>query len=165
MSEGAQSREHIKQNLAAEVLRSTGRVQLLAFGYSMLPSLWPGDKLTIETRPFEQVRRGDVVLYTRLGRLFIHRVLRAGENQIVTRGDAMPSADVPLGRGELMGVVTAIRQADGSCRPVPSAHRGRRLIGLALAHSGTLRSLALRWHTAQTSVPEVPAASGQVSMG
>ena len=165
MPEGAQFREHIKQNLAAEVLRNTGHVQLIAFGYSMLPSLWPGDKLTIEMRPFDQVRRGDVVLYARLGRLFIHRVLRVEENQIVTRGDAMPSADVPLVRGELMGVVTAIRPAEGSSRPVPSAHHWRRLMGLALAHSGRLRSLALPWHAARTSAAECPVATEQGSVG
>jgi hypothetical protein len=165
MFEGAQFREHIKQNLAAEVLRGTGRVQLIAFGYSMLPGLWPGDKLTIETRPFEQVRCGDVVLYSRLGRLFIHRVLRVEENQIVTRGDAMLSADVPLGRGELMGVVTTIRRPDGSIRPIPAASRWRRLTGLALAHSGRLRSLALRWHTAHTGAAEVPVPTQQGSAG
>ena len=165
MSEGAQFREHTKQNLAAEVLRSTGRVQLIAFGYSMLPSLWPGDKLTIEARPFDQVRCGDIVLYTRLRRLFIHRVLRVEEGQILTRGDAMPSADVPLRCGELMGVVTAIRQADGSSRPVPAGSPWRRLMGLALAHSGKMRSLALRWHATRTSAAELPVAREQGSIG
>jgi hypothetical protein len=165
MCEGAQSREHIKQKLAADVLRTTGRVQLVAFGYSMLPSLWPGDQLTIETRPFEQIRRGDVVLYARLGRLFIHRVLQVEENRMVTRGDAMPSTDVPVGRGELMGIVTAARQADGSSRPVPAGSGWRRLMGLALAHSAKLRSLTLQWHATCNSTTEVPLVREQGSVG
>jgi len=156
MCEGTQSREHIKQNLAADVLRRTGCVRLTAFGYSMLPSVWPGDQLTIESRAFENVQSEDVVVYARSGRLFIHRALQVEANRIVTRGDAMPTADAPVQPEELMGIVTAIRQADGSNRPVPVSSRWRRLIGLALAYSGKLRSLALRWHAVRTTrIPAV----------
>lgn len=146
MPEGAQFREHIKQNLAADVLRTTGQLQLAAFGYSMLPSLWPGDLLTIEARAFEQIRVGDVVLFARLGRFFIHRVMRIQERHLTTRGDAMPSKDVPVSADELMGVVTRVQQTDGRSVAIPGVSPGRRVIGLALAYSGRLRTLVLRWH-------------------
>ena len=164
MCEGARSREHIKQNLVADVLRRTGRVQLIAFGYSMLPSVWPGDQLTIETRAFDEVQREDVVVYARSRRLFIHRALWVAENRIVTRGDAMPSADAPVQPEELMGIVTAIRQVDGNNKPVPVSSCARRLIGLALTYSGRLRSLALRWRVARmTKVPAVTQQGSGVS--
>lgn len=159
MPEGAQLREHIKQNLAVEVLRKTGQVQLAAFGYSMLPSLWPGDHLTIEARAFERISVGDVVLFVRSDRLFIHRVVRVEKEQIVTRGDAVPSQDTPVSPGELLGVVASVRRTDGQSVPVAPRSRLRRLVGLSLAYSVRLRSLALRWHAyhhGHTEVPAVP---------
>jgi len=146
MPEGAQFREHIKQNLAADVLRSTGQVQLAAFGYSMLPSLWPGDRLTIQVRAFQQIHVGDVVLFARLNRLFIHRVLQILPDHLVTRGDAMPSKDSPVSADELMGVVTKVQRANGRSIAIAGCSPLRRVTGLALAYSGKLRSLALRWH-------------------
>jgi len=146
MPEGAQFREHIKQNLAADVLRSTGQVQLAAFGYSMLPSLWPGDRLTIQVRAFQQIHVGDVVLFARLNRLFIHRVLQILPDHLVTRGDAMPSKDSPVSADELMGVVTKVQRANGRSIAIAGCSPLRWVTGLALAYSGKLRSLALRWH-------------------
>ena len=149
MVEGGQSRESIQQNLAEEVLRRAGQVRLAVLGYSMLPSLWPGDQLTIEARGGHQVRCEDIVAFRRDGRLFIHRALRILQTsplRILTRGDAMPAADSPVLPEELLGVVTAVCGADGCTVPVPGSSRARRVMGLALAYSGRLRSLALRWH-------------------
>ena len=148
MAASAQSREHIQQNLAEQALRRAGCVRLAALGYSMLPSLWPGEQLTIEVRTLDQIRCGDIVAFRRLGRLFIHRAIQVEPSplRVVTRGDAMPAADVPVLGEELLGVVTAICGADGRPLPVPRGSRARRLAGLALAYSGKLRSLALRWH-------------------
>src|SRR5437773_2244681 len=48
-------REAIKCDLASQVLRSTGELRLRALGLSMLPSLWPGDILSIQSCTFEDV--------------------------------------------------------------------------------------------------------------
>jgi len=158
MPEGAQFREHIKQNLAADVLRNIGQVQLAAFGYSMLPSLWPGDHLTVEVRGLEQVRVGEIVLFARSGRLFIHRAVRIQADHLVTRGDAMPSTDAPVLADELMGVVTRVQRANGRSVAIAGCSPLRRGIGLALAYSGKLRSLALRWHASRHGGPsDIPA--------
>lgn len=42
----------------------------------MLPTLWSGDRLTIRQRSIEQMMPGDVVLFAREGRSFIHRMRR-----------------------------------------------------------------------------------------
>lgn len=76
MPESVQSRDQFKQSLAAEVLWTTGSLRLAAFGYSMLPTLWPGDLLTIQAQSFDQIQAADVVLFARVERFFIHRVLR-----------------------------------------------------------------------------------------
>lgn len=167
MAASAQSRQHILQNLAEEVLRRTGRVRLAALGYSMLPSLWPGEQLTIEARGMGQVRCGDVVAFRRSGRLFIHRVIQIETSPpgVLTRGDSMPAADAPLSAEELLGVVTALWGTDGRALPVPRISGLRRLAGLALAYSGKLRSLALRWHAwRRGAAPEAGVTAEQGSL-
>ena len=71
-----ESREQLKHNLAAEVLRTAGNFKLAAFEYNMLPTLWPGELLTIQAQSLDQVQPSEVVLFSREGRFFIHRVVR-----------------------------------------------------------------------------------------
>lgn len=143
------ARDQHKRSLAAELLRTTGTVRLSALGYSMLPTLWPGDLLTIEAKSFDQVQVGDVVLFAREDRFFIHRILRKddleGRKYLVTRGDAMPDADAPVSPGELLGKVVCTEYGDQQFL-VPACTGLRRRVGVLLAHSARLRSLALRCH-------------------
>lgn len=126
----------------------------------MLPTLYPGDILTIRRETLSAIEPGDVVLYTRDGRFFIHRNLRAvqmgSETALVTRGDSMPNADEPVMASELLGKVVSIGDGDEGS-PVPSCTVWRRGAGLALAYSGKLRSLALRRRKprANASAPEL----------
>ncbi len=57
----------------------------------------------------------------------------------------MPEADAPVLPEELLGKVVATEFSAGRVA-VPACSRLRRQIGLMLAHSDRLRSLALRWH-------------------
>lgn len=145
----AQSRDQHKRSLVAEVLRTAGTLRLSSRGHSMLPTLWPGDLLAIDAQSFTQVQVGDVVLYTRDERFYIHRVLRKNETaagtSLLTRGDAMPEADAPIQPNELLGKVVSVERA-GQTVPVTDCSPLRRRVGLMLAHSDRLRSLALRWH-------------------
>jgi signal peptidase I len=166
MFEDHQTRGQSRNNLAVEVLQKTGALRLSAFGYSMLPTLYPGDILTIKRETLSAIQPGDVVLYARDGRFFIHRNLRSvqrdSETVLVTRGDAMPHADEPVIASELLGKVVGIGDG-GEVKAVPSCTVGRRAVGLVLAYSGRLRSLALRRHKrrANESAPEL--VSGEVS--
>jgi hypothetical protein len=161
MQPDAHARELHKQTLAAEVLRTTGTVRLAALGYSMLPTLWPGDLLTIEAKSFDQVQVGDVVLFAREDRFFIHRILckkdLEGRTYLVARGDAMPEADMPVYPGELLGKAISV-EYDDETFAIPACSGLRRQVGLLLAHSDRLRSLALRCHdwrerTRRTNLP------------
>jgi hypothetical protein len=115
----------------------------------MLPSLWPGDVLAIEGESIDRVQVGDVVLYARADRFYIHRILRKDAkgtgNRLITRGDSMLEADDPVLPEEFLGKVIA-RESGAGKVAVPVCSRLRRQIGVMLAHSGRLRSLALRWH-------------------
>lgn len=90
----------------------------------MLPSVWPGDLLTIESVAYDEVVLGDIVLVLRNQRPFIHRLIqkRITENCIswITRGDAMPHNDPPIAASELLGRVTGISRGNRSF--VPGRH-------------------------------------------
>src|SRR5260370_30032760 len=63
--------------LVADVLRRSGRlrVRLQVHGESMLPALWPGDVVEIESCPPEEVWPGEIVLAQRDAPLFLPRPL------------------------------------------------------------------------------------------
>ncbi len=105
----------VKCDLAGEVLRSFGSLRFAATGWSMLPTIWPGDTLIVERVTSERVSVGDVVLVGRDGRLCAHRVVSQSENsgnpRWITRGDAMPGPDRPVAGSELMGRVAYLIRA------------------------------------------------------
>jgi signal peptidase I len=110
------SRDEVRCSLAAEALRSWGELKLRATGVSMLPTLWPGDILTVQSFRPEEVEPGEIVLYMRQDRFFIHRVvsknLGRDEAFLITRGDCMSENDPPVGKRELLGRITEVRRAD-----------------------------------------------------
>lgn len=106
----------LKCELASEVLRSSGSLRLGVTGWSMLPTIWPGDTLEIERTDCARVSAGDVVLFHRDRRLFVHRVVKQDDTAILTRGDAMLRADPIVSNRELLGRVSLIVR-DGRCVP------------------------------------------------
>jgi hypothetical protein len=144
----APSQEACKCSMAAEVLQSTGRLQLRASGISMLPTLWPGDCLTIQSHSFEQAQPGDLVLYARSGRLFIHRVMRkcriGEENFLITRGDCMTEDDPPVQGRDLLGKIIAIRRHNTLIVPGRKLSPARLLTGRLLCHWNLLLRATLR---------------------
>jgi signal peptidase I len=108
----------LKCELAGEVLRSSGRLRLRVTGWSMLPAIFPGDTLLIERASGESVGKGDIVLFHRDRRMFVHRVSgKSGSDldlQIVTQGDGMPNPDPPVSSSQLLGKISFVVR-DGRC--------------------------------------------------
>jgi signal peptidase I len=138
-------------DLAAEVLASGGSIRLRALGSSMLPAIWPGDILTIESASHRPPACGDIVLMLVNHRPFIHRVQQKcgceGYPQWITRGDAVPQGDPPVSSADMLGTVSLIQRNRHSM--VPSRRRSTvaRLLAWLLCHSNHFRSLCLRAHT------------------
>jgi hypothetical protein len=130
--------------LAVEVLRGGGRLRLHVHGESMLPTLWPGDLAEIEACSLNDAGAGDLVLATRDGRLFLHRLMtRLGDSTFVTRGDSMPGADPAFGSGALLGKLVAASRAGA---PVAVALRPwSRALGFLFSYCGFARRIALRF--------------------
>jgi signal peptidase I len=117
----------LKCELAGEVLRSFGTFRFAATGWSMLPSVWPGETLVVDHVNADQVRIGDVVLVGREGKLCAHRVVgtrgTAENPQWITQGDALPAPDRPVAANELLGRVTYLIRA-GKLIAVPAQLSG-----------------------------------------
>jgi signal peptidase I len=140
------AREALECELAAEVLRSAGRLRLRATGASMLPAVWPGDILSVHSHGVMAVLPGDIVLFGREGRLVAHRVVGRticqDTIQLVTRGDSVEGSDAPVSSHELLGRVTAIER--GSRQLIPAQSVGSRLISWILCRSGLATRMLLR---------------------
>ncbi|MBV9888176.1 MAG: S24/S26 family peptidase [Acidobacteria bacterium] len=101
-------------DLAAEVLHRFGEVRFVAHGSSMIPSIYPGDLLTVRSDSVSEARRGEIVFFLLGGCPFVHRVTRKWpeRNRIVfaTRGDALPKEDPSVDASQLLGRVTNIQR-------------------------------------------------------
>jgi len=117
--------------LTAELLQRGERMSLRVRGSSMLPSLFPGDLLTFRRCAPEEIVVGDIVLFLREGRCFVHRVaerMAAGAaSRLRTRGDALPSCDAPLVETEVLGRLTTVERK-GRRLPPPRLGPVRSLI-------------------------------------
>jgi peptidase S24-like protein len=115
----------LKCELATEVLRSSGMLHLRVTGSSMLPTIMSGDTLAIQRSSIQRssqdaVSVGDIVLFGRDRRLFVHRVVAKSAPQhgtVVTRGDAMPVLDLPVSEADLLGRVTLILRNGNAVKP------------------------------------------------
>jgi signal peptidase I len=125
-------------NPIAAKVRANGSACFRVLGASMFPWIRSGDFVFVRRSAFEAAVPGQVVLFERNNRLFVHRVLRRvvekpagpGASLLITKGDALDAQDVPVSDAEFLGRVTRI-------------HRGLRHIDLEyLSHTLLGRFLA-----------------------
>lgn len=75
----------------------------------MSPMIRQQDILLIKKK--ENLRRGDVVLYTKANRFFIHRLMKKNKDFFLIKGDQLPNFDQPVRKEEILGVVEEIKRA------------------------------------------------------
>ena len=133
----------------SDVLRQCGRVRFRALGSSMLPAIRPGDVLCIEQCTPGAARPGDVLLTRHGERVLAHRLLRkerrAGEDLLVTRGDALWHADPSQPASMLLGRVTGISRGGVTLASSRSITWLQRLYGLTLTEATRLWSPVRAW--------------------
>lgn len=137
-------REAHKLDLATEVLRAGGTIRLQALGTSMLPSIWPGDVLSIERKPGEGMVPGDIVLVARDSRFFVHRLIEKHGSRWITRGDSLPQNDAPVAEVQVLGRVSLIQRKTGVIAPNPRVSLLGRTLARILCHWDSFRNLAVR---------------------
>lgn len=135
-------------SLVAEALREWGVLKIRATGVSMLPTLWPGDLLTVHSRQLEEIEPGEIVLYRRRGRFFIHRCLSksiTGDDIfLIARGDSMPGDDPPVRGDQVLGKVTEIQRSGSVFSPARKLSPFRRMAGYLFCHWSLFRRVGLR---------------------
>lgn len=152
------TRSACRHAMAADILRAHGQIRIAAYGLSMLPSLWPGDVLTVKQESLDDIAEGEIVLCERNGQFVAHRVLRrpsAGDPYLVTRGDALPFEDEPVARYKVLGRVVSVERRGRPLPSVPTCSTRTRVFGQLLSSWGRVRSLALRWQSVRCGSPAV----------
>lgn len=169
MEQSTVSRESLKCALAADVLRRFGELRLEVHGSSMLPSIRPGDILTVRRQGISDVRCGDVVLFAREGRLFAHRVMKKLEDRagalLISRGDALLNEDLPVTTSELLGRVAFIHRGRSRihARGWPSACG--RLLAWLVGHSDSFARFFLHIHALRRRAANPLAREALVAQG
>jgi len=109
---------NVKCDLARETLRTCGSLRLKTNGWSMLPLIWPGDVIVLESSQGSQVTPGDIVVFRHESRFVAHRVIerhrKAATEWVVTQGDALATPDAPIRPHQIVGKVTSILR-NGRC--------------------------------------------------
>ena len=150
MTTTADLRAAAHHELLAEVARNFGEIRFKATGDSMLPSVWPGDLLTVRRQSFSEFRRGQIVLYERVAgenaQLVAHRVVDCSGDrgqQLITRGDSLPRNDAPVHEDQILGRVVSISR---NGRPIsPDFTRSRRIAAWVLRRSDLAGRVFLRF--------------------
>ena len=152
----------VRSALVADILRSKptlGHVlSLRVHGESMLPAIWPGDVVEIESCLLEDVRPGEIVLAMRDGQLFLHRLLApCTQDGFLLRGDSLPGADPLFPLEALLGRLSGFADKKRSMPELAlSPGFGARLslaIGLLLCHCDLARRVALKLHSRRKAPP------------
>ncbi len=145
-----QTADECKTALAAETLRAGDSIRVQVLGSSMLPSIWPGDVVSIDKAFVGEIIAGDIVVCERDDRLFVHRLLGKSESKDgihwETRGDSMPQNDPPFSEGQLLGRVSVIFRDGRAVIPTRTRSMLARFLSWTICHVDCVRNLALRHH-------------------
>lgn len=92
-------------------------------GHSMQPVIRDGEAVTVAPIHTDDVRRGDILLYSNGKGLIAHRVLKKIEPTISTeeryfilRGDSSLNCDEPVAAGRVLGRVVSVERSGRSIK-------------------------------------------------
>ena len=144
------SRDSLKIELAAEILRRFSELRFVAHGTSMLPLIYPGDCLTVRAFGSAVPSCGDIVLCRNAEKFRVHRLVRIWKRGPTTlyilRGDALEQDDPPVVGCELLGRVTSVLRR-GKPQQIGSGNRlSHRVLRSMVRRSNVTSALLLGWH-------------------
>jgi signal peptidase len=128
--------------LTVDVVRTFGEARLKVAGASMLPSVWPGDIVTVQRRGLSDLQPGQIVLCYREGELIAHRVTSVVGDRLITRGDSLPHCDPSVTASDIVGQVVSILRNGRSIFPDQSWWQ--RALSSILRHSDFCTRMTLR---------------------
>jgi signal peptidase I len=142
--------------LVSDVVRKCGRVRLRVSGTSMVPTMRPGDTITVEKAAIREIAPGEIIVFSRSGRLVVHRVRaliphsihpvdeRVRGHRLETRGDRMRRSDPVVEDSELLGRVTQIERRGLRIQPRAQLKSSEKAMCTLLRMSDRATGLYLR---------------------
>lgn len=105
----------------------------------MVPTIWPGDLLTIQSASVHQIEKGDIVLFRSRERFVAHRVLTTVNTsegpKVQTQGDSAPHADFPVQEDDVLGKVAFIERNGRCMKPLRGLGKISRAVAGLFRHS------------------------------
>jgi Peptidase S24-like len=155
-TDALQSKHEVRLDLAAEVLHRFGEVRFVAQGSSMVPSIYPGDLLTVRSESIAGARCGEIVLFLLGGRFFVHRVMRKWPERdrvvFATRGDALNQEDPSVDGTQLLGRVTSILRHGKPVKFSTQLNPWTKFLRWGVRHSESFARTLLATHLLRTRV-------------
>lgn len=146
-------------DLVADIARASGRVQLQVTGASMVPTLWPGDLLTVRSCCPDELAPDSIIVFRQDQQLIVHRLIHRIGNQIVTRGDARRRPDKPVEPSQIVGRVEIVMR---NGRPVdPRDSLWQQFVAVCLRRSEWCTWFFLRFSSKMRKMGLAGAAFGQ----
>jgi signal peptidase I len=110
----AEQRFDAKLEICRWFLGSGMPLCLRVTGTSMVPALWPGERVFVHPVQGEVLKPGDVVVFAREHHFVVHRVAGrsspAPDAMLFTQGDATTHPDLPVDGADVLGVVVAVHR-------------------------------------------------------
>jgi len=109
--------DSIKIDLFEEILKKEGHLGLMTVGMSMLPTIRPGDLLTVAHCTIDEIHVNDIVVIKKDGGLIHHRVYKIELNKarpdlsvVYTKGDSNLIPDAPTKASAVIAKVISFKK-------------------------------------------------------
>ncbi len=122
MTDPDKDQRKVLRDLADELLDKGTSLRIEASGYSMFPSIKPGNIIIIKPVPDEELKCGMIIAWKREKDMVVHRLVLTYESDdkryYITRGDSCRSSDKPVTGNMIAGRVEAIYKGHNLIRPL-----------------------------------------------
>jgi signal peptidase I len=118
--------------VVTKALRCRGRTIVRVHGRSMYPTLHNGARLEVQPVTFDELRRGDLVVFNNGNGIICHRLIRKACRLCYLKGDTNLFTDPPVIWAQVLGRVTRVIDDDLHIHSLDTPRQ--RLRGAFLAH-------------------------------
>jgi signal peptidase I len=105
---GVYSNKELVDSTFLQLLHDQLEVDIPVYGLSMFPFYLPGDVIRVRKVSFENLKKGDVIVFVQNNRLVAHRLLSIDKKNkcAVSKGDGLLKKDSLLKKVDVVAVVT-----------------------------------------------------------
>lgn len=83
---------------------------LISVGESMIPLLYPQDKVYLQSVVFSAIKVNDIVAFKKNGQLICHRVIYKGKNYLIAKGDNGFQIDGKIKPKNILGKIEEVKR-------------------------------------------------------